>query len=86
MASGKANLMELLPRFFTVARGQITWDGVDINQVQAASLRRNLAVVAQETYSFYATVYDNIRYGRPDASDERQPGPADPRGVVRPST
>jgi ATP-binding cassette, subfamily B, bacterial len=69
-ASGKANLMELLPRFFTVARGQITWDGVDINQVQAASLRRNLAVVAQETYSFYATVYDNIRYGRPDASDE----------------
>jgi ATP-binding cassette subfamily B protein len=62
--------MELLPRFFTVARGQITWDGVDINQVQAASLRRNLAVVAQETYSFYATVYDNIRYGRPDASDE----------------
>ena len=69
-ASGKANLMELLPRFFVVARGQITWDGVDINKVQAASLRRNLAVVAQETYTFYATVYDNIRYGRPDASDE----------------
>jgi ATP-binding cassette, subfamily B, bacterial len=68
-ASGKANLMEILPFFTPATRGQITWDGLDLKKIQAASLRRNLAVVAQETYTFFATIYDNILYGRPDATD-----------------
>jgi ABC-type cobalamin/Fe3+-siderophores transport system ATPase subunit len=68
--AGKASLMELLPRLFDVASGAITWDGTDLRKIKADSLRRQLAVVPQETYVFRATVYDNIRYGRVDAPDE----------------
>lgn len=68
--AGKASLMELLPRLTPVAGGRITWDGVDIAAATAASLRRQLAVVSQETFVFNATVYDNIRYGRIGATDE----------------
>ena len=67
--AGKASLMELLPRLFEVAGGTITWDGVELRKIKLNSLRRNLAVISQETYVFRATVYDNIRYGRVDASD-----------------
>jgi len=68
--AGKTSLMELLPRLFDVAGGTITWDGVDLRKMKLASLRHNLAVVSQETYVFRATIYDNIRYGRIDATDE----------------
>jgi ATP-binding cassette subfamily B protein len=68
--SGKASIMELLPRLFDVAEGTITWDGMDLRGITSTSLWRCLAVVSQETYVFRATVYDNIRYGRTDASDD----------------
>jgi ABC-type multidrug transport system fused ATPase/permease subunit len=68
--AGKASLMELLPRLSEVAGGAITWDGVDVRKIKVDSLRRQMAVVSQETYVFRATVYDNIRYGRVDATDE----------------
>jgi ABC-type multidrug transport system fused ATPase/permease subunit len=69
--SGKASIMELLPRIFEVAEGTITWDGTDLRKIKSSSLRRHLAVVSQETFVFRATVYDNIRYGRTDASDDQ---------------
>lgn len=69
--AGKASLMELLPRLFEVAGGTITWDGVDTRQATLPSLRRQLALVSQETFVFRATLYDNIRYGRVDAADEQ---------------
>lgn len=68
--AGKASLMELLPRLFEVAGGTITWDRTDIRAATLASLRRQLAVVSQESYVFRATLYDNLRYGRVDATDE----------------
>jgi ABC-type multidrug transport system ATPase subunit len=68
--AGKASLMELIPHYFDPDEGSITWDGVDLRTASSQSLRRNLAVVSQETYVFNATIYDNIRYGRIDASFE----------------
>lgn len=68
--AGKATLMELLPRLFDVDEGAITRDGVDLRKISGASLRHQIAVVSQETFVFRATIYDNVRYGRVDATDE----------------
>jgi ABC-type multidrug transport system fused ATPase/permease subunit len=68
--AGKASLMELLPRLFDVASGAILWDGTDLRQASMTSLRRELAVLPQDTFVFNATIYDNIRYGRVAASDQ----------------
>ena len=68
--AGKASISELLPRLFDVASGAILWDGTDLRQASLTSLRRQLAVVSQETFVFNATIYDNLRYGRVDARDE----------------
>jgi ABC-type multidrug transport system fused ATPase/permease subunit len=68
--AGKASLMELLPRFYELDGGSMSWDGVDLRAIKLASLRQQLVVVSSETYIFRTTVYDNIRYGRIDASDE----------------
>lgn len=67
---GKSTVAALLPRFFEVTAGRITIDGVDIRDITLESLRRQIAVVAQETYLFNDTVRANIAYGRPDASIE----------------
>jgi ATP-binding cassette subfamily B protein len=68
--AGKASIIDLLPRLFEVDAGAITWDGVDIRKIEGESLRRQIAVVSQETYVFRATIYDNVRYGRVEANDD----------------
>jgi ATP-binding cassette subfamily B multidrug efflux pump len=68
--SGKSSLVNLIPRFYDVSSGRVTLDGVDVRQLQQASLLANIGIVPQETVLFSGTVSDNIRYGRPDASDD----------------
>ena len=67
---GKSTLCALIPRFYEVTGGSITIDGMDVREVTLASLRRNVGVVQQEVYLFSGTVEENLRYGRPDATDE----------------
>ncbi len=68
--AGKTTLVNLLPRFYDVTGGSVTIDGVDVRDVTLASLRRQIGVVLQDTFLFSDTVMNNIRYGRPEASDE----------------
>mgnify|MGYP000299127197 FL=1 len=67
---GKSTLCSLIPRFYEVSEGQIFIDGKDIRDYTMRSLRNNIGIVQQDIYLFAGTVMDNIRYGRPDASDE----------------
>jgi ATP-binding cassette subfamily B protein len=67
---GKTTLCSLIPRFYEVSSGSITLDGRDIREIKLKSLRRNIGIVQQEVYLFAGTVMDNIRYGKPDASEE----------------
>jgi ATP-binding cassette subfamily B multidrug efflux pump len=68
--SGKSSLIHLIPRFYDVTNGRITVDGVDVRQVDKAALRRNIGIALQESVLFTGTIRDNIRYGRPNATDE----------------
>ncbi|NWG13521.1 MAG: ABC transporter ATP-binding protein [Acidobacteria bacterium] len=68
--SGKSTLVSLLPRFYDVTSGSITIDGIDIRDLSQASLRRNIAVVTQETFLFNDSVRNNIAYGRLGASGD----------------
>ena len=68
--AGKSTVFQLLLRFFAPQSGAITFDGVDLADVDPFDLRGNLAVVAQDSVIFSGTLADNIRYGRPDATDE----------------
>ncbi len=68
--SGKTTLVSLVPRFYDVERGSILIDGVDVRELKLDSLRRNVALIFQETFLFSATVRENIAYGRPDATIE----------------
>ena len=67
---GKSTLTKLLPRFHDPTAGAVLWDGIDLRDARIASLRRQIALVTQETVLFNDTVRYNIAYGRPDASDE----------------
>ncbi|MBP1851708.1 ABC transporter ATP-binding protein [Rhizobium halophytocola] len=67
--AGKSTIITLVPRFYDPLEGQILIDGQDIAKVTKASLRRHLAYVSQQPYLFEGTIRDNIRYGRPDATD-----------------
>ncbi|MEW5847835.1 MAG: ABC transporter transmembrane domain-containing protein [Myxococcota bacterium] len=67
--SGKTTLLALLPRFHDPVRGQVLLDGVDVRDYRLRDLRRQIATVTQDTVLFHATVRENIRYGRPDATD-----------------
>ncbi|RRD40492.1 ABC transporter ATP-binding protein [Leptotrichia sp. OH3620_COT-345] len=67
---GKSTLCSLIPRFYDVSGGSITIDGVDIRNIKIKNLRNNIGVVQQDIYLFTGNVADNIRYGRPDATDE----------------
>lgn len=67
---GKTTICHLLPRFYEIQQGSITVDGMDIRDVTLASLRRNIGIVQQDVFLFAASVKDNIRYGRIDATDE----------------
>jgi ABC-type multidrug transport system fused ATPase/permease subunit len=68
--SGKTTLTSLVPRFYDVAAGRVTIDGVDVRDVTLSSLRRAVGVVSQDPFLFSATVRDNIAFGRGDISDE----------------
>ena len=62
--------MNLLTRFYDISQGSITIDGIDIKRIARDSLRRAMSVVLQDTHLFTGTVMENIRYGRPDATDD----------------
>ena len=68
--SGKSTLVNLVPRFYDVSQGRIQIDGIDVRQIEQDSLLRLIGVVPQETILFSGTMRENIRYGRPEASDE----------------
>lgn len=67
---GKTTLCSLIPRFYEVSGGSIRIDGRDIRDIKLQSLRNQIGIVQQDVYLFVGTVYDNIRYGRPDATRE----------------
>ena len=68
--AGKTTITNLINRFYDVQEGTITYDGINVKDIQKASLRRSLGMVLQDTHLFTGTIADNIRYGRPDATDE----------------
>ena len=68
--AGKTTMCSLIPRFYDVTSGEIDIDGMDIRKMTQKSLRRNIGIVQQDVYLFAGTVKDNIRYGKPDATDE----------------
>ncbi|MET3584511.1 ATP-binding cassette subfamily B protein [Pseudorhizobium tarimense] len=67
--AGKSTIINLIPRFYDPSGGRILIDGQDISDVTKASLRHHIAYVSQQPYLFEGTIRDNIRYGRPDATD-----------------
>jgi ATP-binding cassette subfamily B protein len=68
--SGKSSLVNLIPRFYDVQEGRVLIDGVDVRDVNQEELRDNIAMVLQETVLFSGTIRDNIRFGRPDATED----------------
>ena len=67
---GKTTLCSLIPRFYEVSEGAITIDGMDIRKMKQANLRSQIGIVQQDVYLFAGAVMENIRYGKPDATDE----------------
>lgn len=67
---GKTTLCSLIPRFYDVTAGAVKIDGTDVRDITLGSLRRHIGVVQQDVYLFAGTIYDNILYGKPDASRE----------------
>ena len=68
--SGKTTLSYLVPRFFDVESGRVLFAGTDVRELTADSLISNIGIVSQETYLFHATIAENLRYAKPDATDE----------------
>ncbi|MBI5822706.1 MAG: ABC transporter ATP-binding protein [Chloroflexi bacterium] len=68
--AGKTTIINLLPRFYDVTAGSVKIDGVDVRDVTAESIRKQIGIVLQDTFLFSASVMDNVRFGRPDATDE----------------
>ncbi len=68
--AGKTTITNLINRFYDIADGKIRYDGINVNKIKKADLRRSLGIVLQETNLFTGTVMENIRYGRLDATDE----------------
>lgn len=68
--AGKTTITNLINRFYDVNAGQITYDGIDIQQIRKDDLRNSLGMVLQDTHLFSGTILDNIRYGRLEATDE----------------
>ena len=67
---GKTTLCSLIPRFYEVSEGTIRIDGKDIRKIKLDDLRNNIGIVQQDVYLFAGTIMDNIRYGKPEATDE----------------
>ena len=68
--AGKTTIINLLPRFYDVTAGAVRIDGIDVRDVSAESLRSQIGIVLQDTFLFSASVMENVRFGRPDATDE----------------
>ncbi len=68
--AGKTTIINLLPRFYDVTQGSVKIDGVDVRDVTAESIRRQIGIVLQDTFLFSASVMENVRFGKPDATDE----------------
>ena len=68
--AGKTTISNMLNRFYEIQSGKITYDGVPISQIRKNDLRHSLSIVLQETHLFTGTIMDNIRFGKPDASDD----------------
>jgi ATP-binding cassette subfamily B multidrug efflux pump len=68
--SGKSTLVQLIPRFYDVERGRVTLDGLDVRELRQTELRRHIGIALQESVLFTGTIGDNIRYGRPTATDQ----------------
>jgi ATP-binding cassette subfamily B protein len=68
--AGKTTIANLIPRFYDVTAGEVTIDGIDVRDVTAASLRQQIGIVLQDSFLFSDTVMNNIRYGKPTASDD----------------
>lgn len=68
--AGKTTITNLINRFYDIKGGQITFDGIDINRIDARDLRKTLSVVLQDVHLFETSIMENIRYGRLDATDE----------------
>ena len=66
---GKTTLCQLIPRFYEVSEGSVAVDGIDVRAVTQRSLRRSVGILQQDVFMFAGTVRENIRYGRPDATD-----------------
>jgi ATP-binding cassette subfamily B multidrug efflux pump len=69
--SGKSSLINLIPRFYDVSAGRITVDGLDVRDLDLSRLRHHISVAMQEAILFSGTIRENIRFGRPNASDEQ---------------
>ncbi|MCD8082899.1 MAG: ABC transporter ATP-binding protein/permease [Clostridiales bacterium] len=69
--AGKTTITNLINRFYDVQDGKIRYDGININKIKKADLRRSLGIVLQDTHLFTGTVMENIRYGKPDATEEQ---------------
>ena len=67
---GKSTLCQLIPRFYDVCSGSVKVDGIDVRDIKQSSLRRNIGMIQQDVFMFAGTIRENIRYGRPDATDE----------------
>jgi len=68
--AGKTTIINLLPRFYDVAQGAIRIDGMDVRDVKLESIRRQVGIVLQDTFLFSASVMENVRFGRPEATDD----------------
>ncbi|WP_308600838.1 ABC transporter ATP-binding protein [uncultured Dysgonomonas sp.] len=68
--AGKTTILNMLPRFFDIKSGEITIDGISIHNIKRENLRQSMAIVLQDTHLFTGTVCENIRFGRPEATDE----------------
>jgi ATP-binding cassette subfamily B protein len=68
--SGKSTIIDLIPRFYDVTKGKLTVDEVDVRDVTLESLRSNIGVALQDAILFSGSIRDNIRYGKPEASEE----------------
>ena len=67
---GKSTLCQLIPRFYDVSSGSIRIDRVDVRQVKQRSIHQNIGIVQQDVFLFADTIFENIRYGKPDATEE----------------
>ena len=68
--AGKTTITNLINRFYEIQEGQITYDGIDIKDICKNDLRRTMGIVLQDVHLFKGTIKENIRYGKPDATDE----------------